>query len=373
MLDAALRSIRDVLSSDFRHILWKAIGLTLILFVAIFVGVETLLSLFAGFPWPWLTTVLSIITGLGLIAAFFFVMAPVTAMFAGIFLDQVAERIERRDYPQDPVGKPLPLGTAIIMGIQFALLVLVVNLATLPTFFLGIGAAAMVIANAYLLGREYFTMVAARHMGFGEAADLRRDNAARVFAAGLIPAGLAVIPLVNVLVPIFSTAYFVHIFKMIAADERVVPANETAWAFRPARLADIAAVQDQPMMGMALALRRHHGVEHLLDLGRGLAGSEAGPVADPEQMGVDGDGRLAEGGVEDDIGGLAADAGQRLEGGAIARNLPAMPLDQHLRERDHVLGLGAVEPDRADMVAERRLAQRDHLLRRVDLGKKPCG
>jgi CysZ protein len=221
MLDAALRSFRDVLSSDFRHILWKAIGLTLLLFVAIFVGVETLLSLFAGFPWPWLTTVLSIITGLGLIAAFFFVMAPVTAMFAGIFLDQVAERIERRDYPQDPVGKALPLSTSFLMGVQFALLVLVVNLATLPTFFLGIGAAAMVVANAYLLGREYFTMVAARHMDIREANELRRDNAARIFAAGLIPAGLAVIPLVNVLVPIFSTAYFVHIFKIIAADERL--------------------------------------------------------------------------------------------------------------------------------------------------------
>ncbi len=225
MLDAALRSLRDVLSDDFRHILWKAIGLTLLLFVAIFIGVETTLSLFAGLPWPWLTTVLSIITGLGLIAAFFFVMAPVTAMFAGIFLDQVAERIERRDYPQDSVGRPLPLGTSFLMGVQFALLVLVVNLATLPTFFLGIGAAAMVLANAYLLGREYFTMVAARHMDIGEASQLRRDHAARIFAAGLIPAGLAVIPLVNVLVPIFSTAYFVHIFKMIAADERVLPAS----------------------------------------------------------------------------------------------------------------------------------------------------
>jgi CysZ protein len=225
MLDAALRSIRDVLSRDFRSILWKAIGLTLLLFVAIFVAVETLLSMFAGFPWPWLTTVLSIITGLGLIAAFFFVMAPVTAMFAGIFLDQVAERIERRDYPQDAAGRPLPFGKSIMMGLQFALLVLVVNLAMLPTFFLGIGAAAMVLANAYLLGREYFTMVGARHMDIREAAELRRDNAARVFAAGLIPAVLAVIPLVNVLVPIFSTAYFVHIFKKVAAEERVFRAS----------------------------------------------------------------------------------------------------------------------------------------------------
>ena len=79
------------------------------------------------------------------------------------------------------------------------------------------------------------------------------------------------------------------------------------------------------MMGMGVALRRHRCVEHLLDLERGLAGSEAGAVADAEEMGVDGDGRLAEGDVEDDIGGLAADAGQRLEGLAIARNLPAMP------------------------------------------------
>ena len=221
MIEAAIRSIRDVLSREFRGVLWKAIGLTLLLFVAIFVSVELLLSLFSGVPWPWLTTVISIVTGLGLIAAFFFIMAPVTAMFAGIFLDQVAERIELRDYAQDPVGQPLPVMTAILTGLQFALVVLLVNLATLPTFFLGIGAAAMVGANAYLLGREYFTMVASRHMSLEEAQTLRRDNAARVFAAGLIPAALAVVPFINILVPIFSTAYFVHIFKQIAAAERL--------------------------------------------------------------------------------------------------------------------------------------------------------
>src|SRR5262245_18494511 len=43
MLDAVLRSLRDVLSRDFRDILWKALGLTLLLFLGIFVGVETLL------------------------------------------------------------------------------------------------------------------------------------------------------------------------------------------------------------------------------------------------------------------------------------------------------------------------------------------
>ena len=51
--------------------------------------------------------------------------------------------------------------------------------------------------------------------------------------------------------------------------------------------------------------------EHVLDLARRPARRQPGAVADAEQMRVDGDGRLAEGDVEHDIGGLAADAGQR--------------------------------------------------------------
>src|SRR6187200_1153156 len=123
-------------------------------------------------------------------------------------------------------------------------------------------------------------------------------------------------------------------------------ANEAARALGAARLADIAAVQNQPMVSMALALGRHDGVEHALDLGRGLAGGKAGAVANPEQMGVDRNSGLAEGGVEDNIGGLAPDAWQGLECGAVARHLAAMPLDQCLRERNHIPCLDAVEADR---------------------------
>ena len=88
----------------------------------------------------------------------------------------------------------------------------------------GIGVAIMLIANAYLLSREYFTMVAMRHMSARQAADLRRINAGRVWAAGLVPASLALVPFVSILVPLFSTSYFVHIFKRIAKDTRVQPA-----------------------------------------------------------------------------------------------------------------------------------------------------
>ncbi len=47
-----------------------------------------------------------------------------------------------------------------------------------------------------------------------------------------------------------------------------------------------------------------------LDVINGLARREAGAVADAEDMSVDGKGFLPESSVEDDVCGLAADAGE---------------------------------------------------------------
>ena len=219
MIAAALLALQDALSPQFRKVLWKALGLAILLFIGILVALEVTISILVAFPWPWLETILAIATGLGVFAAFFFLMAPVTALFAGLFLDDIAELVEKRDYPADTPGKPLATATALITGIQFGLLVLMVNILLLPTLFIGIGAVMMVIGNAYLLGREYFSMIAMRHMPAREAKALRKENASRVFAAGLIPAGLALIPVVNLFVPLFATSYFVHIYKKVQTGQ----------------------------------------------------------------------------------------------------------------------------------------------------------
>ena len=220
MIQAAFRALNDTLSPDLRQVLWKALGLTLALFVVLMVAMQIALAMLVGFPWPWLDTILAVAAGLGFLAGLFFLMAPVTAMFAGLFLDEVAELVERRDYPRHVPGKPLPTVRAVFIGVRFGLFVLAVYLLLLPTLLLGIGAVVMVLANAYLLGREYFEMVAMRHMPTDEARRLRKENAPQVFAAGFIPAFLAIIPFVNIITPLFSTVYFVHIFKQVAADSR---------------------------------------------------------------------------------------------------------------------------------------------------------
>ncbi len=215
MLAAAFKALSDVLSPEFRTVLWKAIGLSVLLFVALLAAVEAAFWFLSLFPWPWVETIAAIGAGLGLFVLFFFLMAPVAALFAGLYLDDVSAKLEQKHYARDIPGKPLPTVKALIVGLQFGLLVLAVNILALPLVFTGFGAIALVVINAYLLSREYFEMAAMRHLERQEAKDLRLQYGFHVFVAGLLPAAMALVPFLNLLVPIFSTSYFLHLFKRV--------------------------------------------------------------------------------------------------------------------------------------------------------------
>ena len=216
MFSAFFKTLNDLTSPEFRGVLFKSIGLTLALFIGVLVSVEVLLSFLTLVPWPWLQTVIALGTGLGLIAAFFFLMSPVTALFAGLFLDWIASRVEARHYPTHKRGQALSTFTALGFGLQFAAISLAVNIVVLPlVFFAGFGIVLLVLANAYLISREYFEMAATRFMSPKAASELRKRNFKRVYLAGLLPAGLALIPIVNLTVPLFATSFFVHVFKSV--------------------------------------------------------------------------------------------------------------------------------------------------------------
>ena len=190
-------------------------GLTILLFAATIAGTVMLLDALKLVPWEWADTVIEVVASLGMFVLAIFLMAPVSAFFAGFYLDRVAEMVERAHYPHDRPGRPLPFAQAVLTGIRFGLLVLVINILLLPSFFFGIGAVTMLIANAYLLSREYFEMAAMRHMPVEDARKLRKENSPQIFVAGLLPAVLALIPIVNLMVPLYATSYFIHIFKRV--------------------------------------------------------------------------------------------------------------------------------------------------------------
>lgn len=221
MFHAATLAFNQIFSKPFRTVFWKALGLTLLLLLLVWVGIQALLSFFLVIPYPWLESVIAWAAGAGLLVGLGFFIAPVTSLFAGIFLDEIAERVEAKHYPQDPPGKAMPLLKSLGLTIQFVALVIAVNLLALVLFFvLGLGVPIFFIANGYLLGREYFEMVTMRFLPAKEARAFRRKHSMTVFLSGLIIAGFLAVPFLNLLTPLFATAFMVHIYKMVSGSAR---------------------------------------------------------------------------------------------------------------------------------------------------------
>lgn len=233
MLSDASRAFSQVFSKPFRAVMWKSIGLTIALLIGLFLAAEATLSAFVTLPWHWLDTTLSIVAGIALVIGLGFLIAPVTSIFAGLFLDEIAEVVEKTDFPQDPPGKAMPLGPSILLAIKFAGVVLLVNLLVLVLLLLpGVNLIAFFLANGYLLGREYFEFAAMRFLQPADAKRLRRENGTTVFLAGLIISGVLAVPILNLVTPLFATAFMVRVYKRItgsrARDEAMVSPGPTA-------------------------------------------------------------------------------------------------------------------------------------------------
>jgi CysZ protein len=245
MLDAAVSSLSQILSPPMRSILWRSIGLALVLVVVLAIGLQRLLSWLATTGEGWAETMLgptfqtpldilawivSIAAGLGVVLGAIFLMPAITSLVASIFVDEVADHVEREHYPTERPGVALPVGLAITEGVKTALLTILVYLIALPfVFFAGVGFLAFFIATAWLLGREYFELAAMRFRSPEDAKAMRRDNAATVFAAGLIIAAFVSIPIVNLATPLFGMAFMVHMHKRLSGSrpELIEPARRT--------------------------------------------------------------------------------------------------------------------------------------------------
>src|SRR5712691_13095415 len=143
-------------------------------------------------------------------------------------------------------------------------------------------------------------------------------------------------------------------------------ADQAVRAAGLARQADVAAVQDQPMVRVLQVFRRRELEQFLLYLERILARSDAGAVGDAEDVRVDRHRWLAECRVEHHVRRLAADAGKALQRFAARRHFAAVLLEQDLRQRHYVLRLGAVKPDSTDVLLQARDAELDYLLGSIE-------
>ncbi|WP_375461003.1 sulfate transporter family protein [uncultured Enterovirga sp.] len=229
IIRSAFAALRQVLSPGLRRIALRSVGMTLILILAVWAiltkGFGYLLEKHPlSLDYPVVDGFVYFMAGAGLIVALLYLLPAISALVGGFFLDDAAVIVEATDFPGDPPGQAMSTGSSIGYGLRFALLALVVNLAALALFFIPVvNIGAFFVANAYLLGREYFEMAAARFRPVRDAARLRRENRLLIMAAGSVLAGLMLIPVFNLLTPIFGIALMVHVHKHVAGRTALAP------------------------------------------------------------------------------------------------------------------------------------------------------
>ncbi len=222
------RALAQVGDRRFRRVLWLGIGLTLGLLAAVTWLFSWLVGWFVPdsltLPWigqiSWAGDALSWAALLLMLILSVFLMVPVASAFTGIFLDDVADAVEDRYYPQLPEVPKLGFTEILRDGLAFFGVIVLVNALALVLYFV-VGPLAPLLfwaVNGYLLGREYFQMAAMRRLGRDGANRLRRRHAAQIWAAGTLMAVPLSIPLVNLVIPILGAATFTHMFHRLNSN-----------------------------------------------------------------------------------------------------------------------------------------------------------
>lgn len=143
----------------------------------------------------------------------FLLFLPVACGIATLFVDRVADAVERRWYPWVPPVAPAPLSHQVWDGLALGLKVLGLQLLALLLSLLlpGIGLLLGWLIAAWAIGRGLFVAVAMRRMGRREARWLCRQRLSSVLVQGGWMSALGVVPVLNLLAPVLGMAALVHV------------------------------------------------------------------------------------------------------------------------------------------------------------------
>lgn len=231
MIKAISMALSQMSDPAFRSVLWRALGASIAVFVVVWVAAWLGLSWLGDWFAAWLadqdlgdfwSSVLRILFSLAwvtsILIASFLLFPAVVSVAMGIFLDEIADAVEQCHYPDLPPARDQSIAEIVREALVFAAVTIGINLLVMPLYLILIFVPPLNLflfygLNGYLLGREYFEMVAVRRLEPKPARSLRRRHRGKVFLAGVIIAFVLTIPIVNLVAPIAATAFLVHIFE----------------------------------------------------------------------------------------------------------------------------------------------------------------
>jgi uncharacterized protein involved in cysteine biosynthesis len=209
MMEAAIRAIAQLRDRALLGVVAISGAGAAIFLLGVWFGLAAVLGHVTVFGTGWLDWLARIAIGLGAIFVTLAMFGAVTAIIASLFVGRVAGAVERRYYPSLPPPRRQSGAEQVTAGISFLFAMIAANIIALPFYALwGANVPIFLGVNGYLVGREYFEIVASRR--------LDRVGVARL--AGIAIALFSAVPFADLLTPVVATAFMLHIFQRALAS-----------------------------------------------------------------------------------------------------------------------------------------------------------
>ncbi|MFB3149780.1 MAG: EI24 domain-containing protein [Alphaproteobacteria bacterium] len=214
MFAAFLKAFGQLADGTTRRLIWLSLGAAIAVFAALWLTIGTAIESTELFASGWLETIVDVLGWAATLVLTWFLFPAVFTVISSLFLERVAGATEARHYADLPEAPGARLGAALGATAGFLAAMVVLNLVMLifllipplfPFVFYGV--------NGYLLGREFFELVALRRIGLEEVRHLRKAHRGRLFLAGIVIAFLFTVPGLNLVAPVIATAAMVHLFE----------------------------------------------------------------------------------------------------------------------------------------------------------------
>lgn len=211
---AILLSIRQLADPQTLRLLLLTSAITLAIFAALGTGLWWLLDTQVMPRWfpAWNGDFAALAAAAIGFIALWFLFRSVAMLVIGLFTDAIVESVEEDHFPDAAASaQTVSLAAGLKLGLHSAIRAIGWNLLASPAYILflatGVGTLALaLLVNTILLGRDFEAMVAARHP---HAPAMPRKLR---WALGFFSAAAFLVPVVNLLAPVFGAALAVHLF-----------------------------------------------------------------------------------------------------------------------------------------------------------------
>jgi uncharacterized protein involved in cysteine biosynthesis len=216
MIGALLRAIAQLDDPRFRSVAWLTLGVSIATGTALLGASWAALLFTHKFELGWLEIATDIAGGFAALLLAWVLFPIVVSVVATLWFERAARAVEARHYPDLGPARTLTLAEQVVPPLRLALFGIVLNLIALTIFWvIPVYVFVFYGLNGYLVGREYFELVALRRMPWREARELHRRHRVSVLIAGVAIAGMLSIPLVNWITPVIAVAFMLHVFERL--------------------------------------------------------------------------------------------------------------------------------------------------------------